>query len=193
MKARAGGFTLLELIVALTVLGFIMVGVVQGVRVGLRSWDAQTRQIDSTAELDGVDRMLRELVQGINSLSDNDFDGERDHVGFTGRLPQAMPTLARAADLTLSVTGDHRLVLRWVPHRHAVNLVAPRAVEVEVLRNVRAVEFSYWPGPDQPGAGGWLTSLTGSVPSLIRMHIIFMPKDPRHWPDFIAAPSITTS
>jgi len=190
MTARRNGFSLFELVVALTVLGFIMVGVVQGIRLGIRSWDAQTRQIGNTAELDGVDRMLRDMVQGINTESDNGFNGQRDSMSFTGRLPMAVPSFARSADVSLLVSGDHRLVLRWAPHRHAVNVVAPRTVEIEVLRNVRAVEFSYWPPPDA-GTTGWQQTLTDGVPSLVRMHISFMPKDSRQWPDFIAAPSIT--
>lgn len=188
MTTRQNGFTLLELLVALTVLGLIMVGVVQGVRYGIKSWDSQARQLDATAELDGVDRVLRELAHGISPVRNGDFDGRRDRLSFTGRLPLAVPAQRRAADLVLMVSADHRLVLRWTPHRHAVLLVAPRPAEVELLRNVRTVEFSYWPSPHD--GSGWQAVFSANIPSLLRLHIVFMPGDPRHWPDLLAAPMI---
>ena len=48
---QQSGFTLLELLVALVVLGFLMVGLTQGVRTGLAMWGAQTRRLGETGEL----------------------------------------------------------------------------------------------------------------------------------------------
>src|SRR5438045_9055207 len=70
MRARTemrhqGGFTLLEMLVALTVLGLLMVGLNEGVRTGLGMWSRQARQIGSIAELDSTARILRRLIDGI--------------------------------------------------------------------------------------------------------------------------------
>src|SRR5437868_3003631 len=62
---RQGGFTLLEMLVALTVLGFLMVGLNEGVRTGLGIWRTQTRQISGMAELDSTARLMRSLFGGI--------------------------------------------------------------------------------------------------------------------------------
>jgi general secretion pathway protein J len=191
MTARQAGFTLLELLVALTVLGLIMVGVVQGIRYGIKGWDSEARQLDTTAELDGTDRVFRELAHSISPIRNGNFDGQRTSVSFVGRLPLAVPTSRRAASLTLSVSADHRLLLRWTPYRHATSLVVPKVAEVELLRNVRSIELSYWANPH--GASGWQAVLSGAMPSLIRLHIVFMPGDARHWPDFIAAPMVNAA
>jgi general secretion pathway protein J len=191
MIARQRGFTLLELLVALTVLGLIMVAVVQGARYGIKGWDTEAHQLDATAELDGIDRVFRELAHGISPVRNGNFNGQRTSVSFVGRLPLAVPASRRAAALTLSVSADHRLMLRWTPYRHATPLVAAPVAQVELLRNVRSIELSYWASPRD--AGGWQSALSGTMPSLIRLHIVFMKGDPRHWPDFIAAPVVNTT
>ena len=51
-RRHHSGFSLLEMLVVLIVLGFLMLGLNQGVRTGLAFWTVQSRQIGSTAELD---------------------------------------------------------------------------------------------------------------------------------------------
>ena len=62
MCGRQSGFTLLEMLVVLVVLGFLMVGLTQGVRAGLTMWGAQTRRVGETADLDAGARVA--LVLG---------------------------------------------------------------------------------------------------------------------------------
>src|SRR6266446_5733188 len=69
MSGQQSGFTLLELLVVLVVLGFLMVGLTQGVRAGLTMWGAQTRRVGETADLDAGARVLRRLLSGISLLS----------------------------------------------------------------------------------------------------------------------------
>ena len=69
MCGRQSGFTLLEMLVVLVVLGFLMVGLTQGVRAGLTMWGAQTRRVGETADLDAGARVLRRLLGGISLLS----------------------------------------------------------------------------------------------------------------------------
>ena len=188
MTAWQRGFTLLELLVALAVLGLIIVGTVQGVRYGIKSWDSVAHQLDTTAELDGTDRVFRDLVHGISPVRNGSFNGQRDSVSFVGHLPLTVPAARRAAALTLAVSADHRLLLRWTPYRHATPLVVPPVADVELLRNVRSIELSYWANLDE--ATEWQSMVSGIVPRLIRLHIVFMPGDPRHWPDLIVAPMV---
>lgn len=186
----AAGFTLLEILVALVVLGFLMVGLTQGTRFGLRAWGMQTRMIDQRGELDAVDRTMRRLVARMDPGSptrDSTLRGTGSRVAFRSDLPMAAAGPAsRRADMLLTVDGAHRLVLRWTPHLHAARFgPAPAPEDAELLRGVDRIEVSYWAG----GGAVWQTTWTGrDLPALIRFRIVFPEGDPRRWPDIVAAP-----
>src|ERR1700730_11562872 len=63
--ARQGGVTLLEMGRGVTAPGFLIIGLTQGVRTGLTVWEAQSRRVGETAELDAAARILRALLSGI--------------------------------------------------------------------------------------------------------------------------------
>ena len=58
-RRRDAGFTLLEVLVALVVLGFVLTGVTGGIRYGVRASQTQARLVEAQGELDAVDRALR--------------------------------------------------------------------------------------------------------------------------------------
>ena len=58
-RLRQQGFTLLELLIALTLLGLILVLLFGGLRLGVRSWDASQQQIDTLNSLRSLESFLR--------------------------------------------------------------------------------------------------------------------------------------
>ena len=84
------GFTLLEVIIAVVVLGFVLAGLSQGARVGINAWNVQTRYIDNSAEMERLDRSLRQLIeQAAPPLSADDkfFIGQAHRFELITRLP----------------------------------------------------------------------------------------------------------
>ena len=67
-RRRQSGFTLLEMLVGLIVLGFLVVGLNQGVRTGLGVWNMQARRVGDVADLASAARVLRMLLNGIPLL-----------------------------------------------------------------------------------------------------------------------------
>jgi len=197
-----GGFSLLEVLVALTVLGFLMVGLNQGVRTGLSLLTMQSRQVATTADLDATARVLRKLLTaipvspavvlnpGAGPLAIS-FNGTAGELSFVGDLPTGLGG-TRLADITLSARGG-RLVLAWAPHRHEVATAAPEAAETELLRGITHLELAYW-GAGAPNVPpGWLARWEEkSLPPLIRIQVSFAKADPRQWPAMIVAPQLWT-
>jgi len=144
---RQSGFTLLEILVALVVLGFLMVGLTQGVRAGLTMWGAQTRRVGETADLDAGARVLRRLLSGISlpsaggslgASSTEKFEALPESLTFVGDLPTGFGT-TRRADITLDL-HEGRLVLRWTPRRHELSIAPPpEPIETELIRGGRAL------------------------------------------------------
>ena len=62
---KAAGFTLLELVVALAVFGFLLVGLSQTVRFGLTAWRQVARISASKTDLEAVDRTLRTVIENL--------------------------------------------------------------------------------------------------------------------------------
>lgn len=186
-----GGFTLLEVLVALVVLGMLVLGLTQGIHFGLKTWASQTRTIAAHEDLDAVDRTLRRLIESMDPGSPAEavsIDGSASSFAFPSELPDFAAALpSRRADVALGVDAAHRLVLRWTPHLHAVRLgPAPPAQQSELLRGVDHVELAYWPSG---AGGGWQTLWKQPLPpALVRIRLVFTEGDKRHWPDIIAAP-----
>ena len=214
---QQSGFTLLELLVALLVLGLLVVGLARGVRTGLTMWSAQTRRLGETAELDAGARVLRMLLTNMTALSPGNvgtgaatptaatptaatptaatpnIEASSDKLTFVGDLPTGLGT-TRRANITLELDQE-RLVLRWTPHRHErTTAPEPEPIEIELIRGVERLEFAYWGAgsPDQPA--GWQDqSGSSQLPELIRVRLTFSKGDRRRWPDLIVAPSVSAS
>jgi general secretion pathway protein J len=196
--ARQGGFTLLEMIVVVTVLGFLIIGLTQGVRTGLTLWEAQSRRVGETAELDAAARILRALLSGIapspsfgpggGGAGGAELKGGAASLAFVGDLPTGLGTTQRA-DITLELSGG-RLVLRWTPHRHELSTAAAAPpTETELVGNVERLDLAYWGASSSAQETGWQAQWDGpAIPELIRVRLVLGEKDRRRFPDLIAAP-----
>ena len=183
------GFTLLEVLVALVVLGFLLAGLSQGTRFGVRAWDTQARIGARADDLDGADRLLRALIAAARPPASSDehyFTGDTHRLLFITTLPDEPPTaLVRRAEVSLGVDERHRLVLRWVLKPHAVPLVPdPPPGEVVLASGVDHVDLAY----GERGRPGWQrTWRLSALPGLVRVRVVFLDGEWRHWPDIIAA------
>jgi len=189
------GFTLLEILVALVVLGFLIVGLAEGVSFGLHAWDSQEAFLNRHADMDAMERVLRGLVAtadpgGVNEPAP--FHGQAHTLAFVARLPMSATGLVtRSAEIGLGVDAKHRLVLRWSLHPHAERLTPPPPPQQTVLLDgVDHVDFRYFRQPSQ--GGGWVDIWNlQTLPELVRITVAFDGNDRRHWPTIEAAPMLS--
>ena len=191
-RSSTAGFTLLEVLVALVILGFIVTGLAQGSRLGLAAWDRQARAIDHDATLDSTSRTLRSLIESMlpgGGPLQPAIAGDAHTLVMTAPMPAAAPIdPVRLADIALGVDAHHQLVLRWVPHLHARVLSPPPSRSDVLIGGVAGIDFSYFgASAAMPGQAGWVTQWSDvNPPSLIRVHIRFVTG--QTWPDLIVAP-----
>ena len=167
------GFTLLELLVAIAILGLIVVALTGGLRFAGQAWELQQRKGLRQGDLDSVQNALRNLI-----AQSHDFRGDAFAVQFVGTPPAA---LARGGlyDMQLSASGD-RLVLSWRPHftGPATNLPQNQAVLAE---GMTAFKLDYFIAP-----AGWRMAVAkGGKPGLVRIAAQF--GDGRNWPPLLVA------
>jgi general secretion pathway protein J len=190
LNARDRGFTLLEILVALAVLGLLMAGLVQGLRVGVSTWTAQTQKLSANSDLDATDRTLRALIERMDpgGVSGRPalFKGTEHSLTFTTSLPDPSgAAMSRVVDVLLAVDESHRLQMVLLPHYREAAGTAPAPGRVELLNDVDRIELGYWLDPQV----GWLTEWRGVVvPKLIRVRIVSRRGSARTTPDIVISP-----
>ncbi len=189
------GFTLLEILAALAVLGLVLLALSQGTQFGLTAWHTQSATSARHNELEAVDRTLRLLIE--RTVSSDRVKNRGPLLGGSTGLDVVTvlpPNSASLPDGTvearLEVNSAHQLILRWKPMPHATWIRPPPQQQEVLLRGVLKLEVAYWQMA-LGGGGVWLRGWTSAdPPSSIRIRIIFPPGDLRHWPDIVTGPRI---
>ena len=96
-RAPQAGFTLLEILVALVVLGFLLLGLAEGVRFGLRAWDTETRLVDRGADMDAMERVMRHAIVAADPGDFNEAAAVPRQAAHA-RLPEPPADLGGRAD-----------------------------------------------------------------------------------------------
>jgi prepilin-type N-terminal cleavage/methylation domain-containing protein len=161
------GFTLLELLVVITILGLILLAMTGGVRFAGQAWQIQQRRSAQQGDLDAVQNALRGLL-----ASGHGFKGDDLSLTFVGTPPTA---LGRGGlyDIELRRSGD-RLALSWRPHFSgpAADLGTSETSLADAVTGFRLDYFV---------SGGWRNALAenSAPPSLVRITATF--GDGRVW------------
>jgi len=192
-KASQTGFTLLEVLVTLVLLGLLFLGLTLNTHFLLTASGQQGRLIERGADLNAVHQALQHLVEQVRPGSEWEplvFVGHPHSAVFTSVVP--LPTRKfrnQRADVALGVDAGHRLLLTWTPHLHAIRIrPPPSASAIPILEGVERLDVDYWPAKQD---GGWTSVWHDSVPPrLIRIRIIFSDPDRPAWPMMVVAPKL---
>jgi len=200
------GFTLVELLVGLSLMALLAVLLFGGFRFGLRAWEAGGARIERLNEAEQVQNLLRRELGEAYSLAGSNpqtgagalatFQGSRDSLSFVAPLPSqaGVGGLYRFGLGIETVTGERRLALAWQIFRPDR---APRAsVDADsrsvLLHGIAGVDFAYF-GRRQTGAPAqWQDDWDDrrGLPELVRLRVSFPDGDGRTWSDLFVAPKL---
>lgn len=197
MRSRTQqGYSLVELLVVLALLGMIAVAMASGIRFGGRVWEKSNRQVESIDAVTGAQGLLRTLLQRVvprdldpGIARDPDmFRGDTTHASFTASSPAAIDAngVARFELLSVQRNGKVSLVLQWIP------VSGPRGVRsTELIGGADSVRISY-AVLDQTGVFVWRDDWNdqSGVPALISISVRFPPQAQTVWPEFEVRPRV---
>jgi general secretion pathway protein J len=204
MNRRAGapGFTLVELLIALTLIGLLTTLIFSGLRLAAQAWSRVDDRAGNAADLWAVADVLRQAISAADpayaSADPSDrsiaFEGEADSLLLSAPLPRAIGA-GVPAQLRFSVdaAGDRppALVMAWRLDLPAASGDGPLpANRLILLDHVRAIRFAYFgPGPSG-GAPFWQREWTSRsrLPGLVRIEIERDRPGLPDWPPFTVEP-----
>ena len=178
-QSRRGesGFTLLELLISITIFALILVALTSGLHFAGRAWDQQQQRSVREGDVNAVENVLRQMI-----ASGSQFEGDRTSLKFVGAMPAALER-GGLFDIQLDVEGD-RLVLSWQPHFKG-STIPLSTNSADLLQGVASLDMAYYLG-DQ----GWqhLLGDKSKPADLIAIALHFA--DGRVWPPLVIAPMV---
>jgi len=191
-KKGHSGFTLLELMIGLALLGLILVLLFSALRLGSRSWDAGENKLAIASSQTVVAGYLRRSLSQAFPLQFKRvegpvlaFEGEADSMRYAGPIPTK-----------LGVPGLHLVSLEFVEGELQLRWMLPdvetedfselsQAESARLVDGVKSVEIAYF-GAQEPDAqptwhDRWASNQ--NMPSLIRLTITPIKGMP--WPEIV--------
>jgi general secretion pathway protein J len=185
LNRRQAGFTLLELMVAITLMGLVLVVLYSGLRLGLNSWEGGEQRAEATNRLRLVEEFLRrQLAQSVTVYRTDHKQGKV--VVFTGqsnRIEFVAPMLAHVGQSGLYrvriEAANNRLHLYFRPYL-SKDTNADEERDTMLIEGVSALEWAYF-GPerdDDAEPPRWRSDWSSSErrPLLVRLNLTLQGK-----------------
>ena len=197
MRSSQAGYTLIEMLVSLVIVGLASAMLLSGLSTGRRVWERADVADTAGEAVSGAQMLLRQRIERSfpatrydRTPTYSDFSGKVDQVVFLApprdinapsALNRYMLSLAPSGDLLLSSVSD----VASDPVHQVNSLV--------LLHNVQQVEIAYFGVVPPDTAPNWHAQWDSmpSLPLLVRIRVQFPPDDPRVWPDLLVKPFAT--
>ena len=195
------GFTLLEVMLAMTLLSIMVVLLFSSLKIGAESWNKGESKIAEVNEKAVVYQFFKRHLPSIRPLWDDFSDDERSfsfqgEVG-TFQFVSVFPVSAARKGLQLfkifpdkSEKGVIKVLL--TPFYPTLEEQQWEPEEVVLLENVEEFELSYFGKDDSDDEGVWVDNWQEKelLPALIKIKIVL--KDHSYWPEMIFALKLAT-
>ena len=200
----AKGFTLIEVLIAMTLLGVMVVLLFSSLRIAAESWEAgetKTAQVNQKAVVYQFFKRHLSSIRPLPMLENEAVDLENDSLQVFAGYPQS---LRFAGALPASSARKGVQIFRVFPDPNKtstllVSLMPYRQTEgqpveeppVVLLEGVAELKFSYFGKTEDAAEDLWLDEWIQAdrLPRLIKISIVL--NDRSFWPDMVFSPKIT--
>ena len=206
-RDQCRGFTLVELLVAITLLGLISLVLFGGLRFGTRAWEAGNAAAERFAEIEVVQSLVRRQIAqvtapklpGKKAPKTAAFVGEPDRISFVAPAFGwvGIGGLYRFELALKDAKAGQELELSWRLYRpdeaaefdREPNETGGRRV---LLEGIEQVVFDYYGSPDEIQTAEWQDRWdeAARLPSVVSLKIEFAEGDPRSWPELRITPRL---
>jgi type II secretion system protein J len=198
-RARRAGFTLIEIMIAITIFALVMAAiystwsaVLRGSRVGMKAAGEVQRMRVSV-------RALEEAIGSAVMYVDNaryytfatDTSGNAAYISLVARLPQSFPGSGMFGDQELRrvcfYVQDGNLMLRQAPILEATKKIG-KPYEIALAPNVTLFDMEFYDGMANKWYAEWMS--TNQLPKMVRIALSFSPTTQGRRPENITIRSI---
>ncbi|HTT99874.1 MAG TPA: type II secretion system protein [Rhizomicrobium sp.] len=197
MRVREAGYTLVELLASLVIIGMVSMMMLSGITAGRRVWERADVANSQGETISGAQMLLRERVERAYPATRYDkiptyadFFGAENGVNFLSP-PRDIHAPFGLVRYTLALAPNGDLVLSALSDM-AIDPKAPGEPLV-LLHNVQQLDIAYFGvvPPDKDPAWHDQWQLKPTLPLLMRVRVQFPPEDTRAWPDLLIKPFAT--
>jgi len=194
-RRRLNGFTLIEMLIAMTLLGIMVVLLFASLRIAAESWNAGEDRIIKVNKKAVVYQFFKQRFRSIRPVSiqpaeagampQSAFQGQSQSIRFVAALPVAA---ARKGLQVFQITQDSneptRLMVSLWPYQQTPT-AQPVPETVVLLEHVKAYMFSYFGKKDVNSTADWQDDWSGAehLPQLIKVRIAL--DDDSFWPEMV--------
>lgn len=201
---RINGFTLIEMLIAMTLMGIMVVLLFSSLRIAALTWNAGEDKIIQVNKKAVVYQFFKRHLTTIHpvlmpsTLTNNGEDGALPQLAFQG-MPKSLLFVAKLPasavrkglqvfDISADTNNASRLMVGLTPYLQAQ---PGQPEKVVLLEDVRAFAFAYFGKKDDANGLGWYDDWTqiDHLPQLIRVRIQL--DDGSFWPDMLFPVKIT--
>lgn len=191
------GFTLVEVLVALSLISLILALLFGGLRMGSRSWDAREARSAELGEVRVVQGLLRRLLERAAPVALTGhltrevlFEGESGGMRFVSVMPPHMGVggyYEIELELESHVSGNRLVMRRMLLHDDLREEDDPAvAGEVVLAEEVREAEFGYFGAARSGTRSRWRANWDADkrLPEMVRIRVT--PRNSEAWPELVA-------
>lgn len=198
------GFTLIEVLIAMTLLSVMVTLLFSSLRTAAQSWNAgenKVAEVNTKAVVYQFFKRHLTTIRPLPVLNNDPYTAQQSRQMFQGfsrsiRFIAALPAASARKGLQVFTiaqdpTDASRLLVTLVPYRESKTNMEFSADRPEVLlEDIEALRFSYFGSAENAGVGRWFEEWTyNRLPSLIKVSIQLA--DGSYWPDMVFPLKIT--